>query len=40
VSERSWQREFDDPIPLPDGRTIMAMLLIVDLAFVWNPLGC
>ncbi len=25
VSERGWQREFEDPIPLPDGRTLVTL---------------
>jgi hypothetical protein len=25
VSERAWQREFEDPIPLPDGRTLVTL---------------
>jgi hypothetical protein len=25
LAERGWQREFDDPIPLPDGRTLVTL---------------
>jgi hypothetical protein len=25
VTHRGWQREFDDPIPLPDGRTLVTL---------------
>jgi len=25
VGERGWQREFDDPIPLPDGRVLVTL---------------
>ena len=25
AEERGWQRKFDDPIPLPDGRTLVTL---------------
>ena len=25
VNDRGWQRKFDDPIPLPDGRTLVTL---------------
>ena len=25
VADKSWQRKFDDPIPLPDGRVLVAL---------------
>ena len=25
MSERGWQRKFEDPIPLPDGRTLVTL---------------
>jgi hypothetical protein len=33
VSERGWQRKFDDPIPLPGGREVVAFRDAADYSY-------